>query len=69
MAIPIPTTVKRCGHLDTKHHHRVSHLQAQQTAPVDDQDGQPIPNTADVHAVDHGNQHCHSEGIRHLRHH
>ena len=34
MAIPAPTTGKRA-----------SHRQAQQTPPVDDQDGQRLPNT------------------------
>jgi len=29
---------------------------------VDDQDGQPIPNPAGVHLVDHGYQHRYSEG-------
>ena len=51
-----------------EHQRRTSHRQPQQTPTMDDQEGQRLPNTADVHLVDHGKQHRHSKGI-HLRHH
>ena len=52
-----------------EHHHRASHHQAQQTPTTDDQDGQQLPNSAGVYHVDYGNQHRHSKGIHHIRHH